>query len=267
MSVREPAADVERLKAEIEAEKEKRRQLWKTSCEQMAEQDVEIESLWTRLATVVGQLPALLPTHRADPPRRECSPSRSPSWKDGAQEIGGHLLPTPYCITQPTHDNRPQRGKAPPVDPFFSEDSEVQLDDWLPALERASLWNGWTDEDLVIQLAGHLRGRVLLEWNLLSEDDRSTCKKASDAGNETLAAQRQDKSVPNFLRRLERTFRVAYGRDGLTPATRDALLYSQFHEGLQYAIMRSLAVSRALTYKELCVAAKNEEWRLTELKK
>ena len=72
----------------------------------------------------------------------------------------------------------------------------------------------------MIQLAGHLRGHALLEWNLLSEDDRNTYKKASDVllarldpGNKTLAAQdfchaaqHQDESVPDFLRRLERIF-------------------------------------------------------------
>jgi len=35
-----------------------------------------------------------------------------------------------------------RRGKAPPIDPFTGENPEIRLDDWLPTLERASVWNG-----------------------------------------------------------------------------------------------------------------------------
>ncbi len=57
-----------------------------------------------------------------------------------------------------------RRGRAPPVDPYSGEDECVRLDDWLPALTQASTWNQWTEEDQLIQLAGHLRGRALQEW-------------------------------------------------------------------------------------------------------
>ncbi len=36
-----------------------------------------------------------------------------------------------------------RRGKAPPVD---AENPEVRLDDWFPTLDRATVWNGWSDE-------------------------------------------------------------------------------------------------------------------------
>ena len=45
------------------------------------------------------------------------------------------------------------------------------------------------------------------------------------------------------------------------------LLFGQLHEGLSYILMESPAVSGALNYKELCLAAKREERRLAELKK
>ena len=45
----------------------------------------------------------------------------------------------------------------------------MRLDDWLPSLHRASQWNGWSSEEQVIQLAGHLKGRAQQEWNLLGE--------------------------------------------------------------------------------------------------
>ena len=44
------------------------------------------------------------------------------------------------------------------VNEFSGEDPECLLDDWLPSLNRASLWNGWSEEEQMIQLAGHLKG-------------------------------------------------------------------------------------------------------------
>jgi len=95
-----------------------------------------------------------------------------------------------------------------------------------------------------------------------------------DPGSKTLAAQEfrhtiqgSDESVSTYIRRLERTFRVAYGRDGLKAETRDALLHGQLHEGLRIDIMRGPAVSGARSYLDLCVAAKNEERRLAELRR
>lgn len=60
---------------------------------------------------------------------------------------------------------------------------------------------------------------------------------------------------------------MAYGRDDLAPETRDALLHGRLHEGLRFDIMRAPAVSGSQTYTALCVAAKNEERRLIELRK
>ena len=45
------------------------------------------------------------------------------------------------------------------------------------------------------------------------------------------------------------------------------ILYGQLQEGLRLELIRSASVSGALTYKELCVSAKNEEHRQRELKK
>lgn len=53
----------------------------------------------------------------------------------------------------------------------------------------------------------------------------------------------------------------------MSQETRDTLLHGQLQEGLKYELMRGPAVSGAQTYKELCLAAKNEEKRLAELKK
>ena len=53
----------------------------------------------------------------------------------------------------------------------------------------------------------------------------------------------------------------------MSSETKDAILYGQLQEGLRLELLRGPAVSGALGYKELCVAAKGEERRLSELKK
>ena len=66
------------------------------------------------------------------------------------------------------------KGKAPPVDPFSGDDPLLRFEDWLPGLQRAADWYVWTEEEHLLQLAGHLRGRALQEWNLLDDNDKST---------------------------------------------------------------------------------------------
>ena len=172
-------------------------------------------------------------------------------------------------------------GKAPPIDSFSGDCYEVQLDDWLPSLERAAEWNRWSLEEKLMQRAGHLRGKALQEWTLISETERTTYVQAVaalrtrlDTGSKTLAAQDfrhlcqdEKESVSEYIRKLERTFRVAYGRDNMSQETRDTLLLGQMQEGLKHEVMKAPAVSGATSYKELCVAAKNEERRLKELQK
>lgn len=156
---------------------------------------------------------------------------------------------------------------------------EDPLEDWLPSLELASTWNAWSEEDRMIQLAGHLKGRALQEWNLLHPDRAAfaqvveTLRSRLDSVNKTVAAQnfrhttqREVESASDFIRCLERTFRTAYGRDGMLLETRDTLLYGQLQDGLRLQLMRGPAVSVARNYQELWMAAKNEEKCLADLK-
>ena len=53
----------------------------------------------------------------------------------------------------------------------------------------------------------------------------------------------------------------------MTEETQQTLLYGQLHEGLQYALIKSSAVSGARSYKELCIVERNEEQRLSDLSK
>ena len=135
-------------------------------------------------------------------------------------------------------DGRRRQGKAPPIEFFSGEDPAILLDDWLPSLERASSWNGWSAEDQLMQLSGYLRGRALQEWRLLPSSEQKSYSVAIEAlrmqldpGSKMVTAQefrhslqRSGEGVSDFIRRLEKTFLVAYGRDDLNTATRDALL-------------------------------------------
>ena len=138
------------------------------------------------------------------------------------------------CLPPGPRPPIPRRGKAPPVDSFTGENQEIRIDDWLPALERASTWNGWTEEERLMQLAWYLRGRALQEWNLLGDRDKSSYADAIqalrnrlDPGGRALAAQDcrhtvqgETELAADFIRHLERTFQIAYGRDGMSAETR-----------------------------------------------
>ena len=101
---------------------------------------------------------------------------------------------------------------------------------------------------MLIQLAGNLRGRPLQEWNLLGETERSSLEDAVKALHSRLEMQSKamavqqfwhcsqyaGERVADFIRRLEKNFRVAYGREAITFEIRNVLLYGQLHEGLIY---------------------------------
>ena len=166
-----------------------------------------------------------------------------------------------------------RRGKAPPVEPYTGENPDILWEEWLPMFERAASWNGWTEQDKLLQLAGYLRGKALQEWSLLSDSDQSTFTIATaemqnrlDPGSKMIAVQefrqmtqKSKEMVTDFIRRLEQAFRRAYGREHITTETRDALLQGQLQEGLRHNIVMAPAISGARTYPELCIAAKNEE--------
>ena len=172
------------------------------------------------------------------------------------------------------------RGKAPPVNPFDRETPDVLFKDWVPALYRAADWNGWSKEETLIQLAGHLRGHALQEWSLLSTCEESLqeltkamhsrlgpCSRVLAVQDFCHASQHDDELLSDFIRRLQQLFKLAYGWDGVSEETRSTLLHSQLQEGFRYEIMKAPAVSGSYSYKELCLASRNEEKRLTELAK
>ena len=132
-----------------------------------------------------------------------------------------------------------------------------------------------------MQLAGYLRNKALQEWNLLSQEHRNTFEGAVkalrvglDPGNQTLATLdfrhavwKDSEAVADYVRRLERTFQIGFGRDRMSTETRNVLLYGQLQSGLTLELSKAPAVSGAYNYDELCIAAKNDEKRLAELEK
>ena len=265
--VGELRAEVERLKTELEAQKSRVRELWKLNCEQLAEMDSSL----LQKDEEIGSLKAKVARLRGSSPRPSVPSSTSEDPEQGAEDEG----------VQRTDRTRVRRGKAPPIDTFTGEDAESRLDDWLPTLQRVADWSGWTPDDLLIQLAGHLKGRALQEWNLLSPSEKKTYKQAIvtlknrlDPVSKIMAAQdfrhasqEENEKVGDFIRRLEQLFKVAYGHDAISAETRGTLLYGQLQEGLRYRLMEAPAVSGAADYQALRMAAKAEEKRLAELKK
>jgi hypothetical protein len=257
------------MQAQLDKVTERMKSLWRANCSlarefegAISDKDAEIEHLKQQLVDTQGEALSI----------------PDPTVVSNPSVVG---VPQSVTLLREQKSTNNRRGKAPPVDPFNGEDEAIRLDDWLPALQRASTWNSWSDGDLLLQLAGHLRGRALQEWELISEDLKcnfssavSTLRERLDPGGRMLAvqdfrhaAQKNEESVADFIRRLERCFRVAYGRDNLGKEAREALLHGQLQEGLKMELMRSPSVSGAQSYPALCLAAKNEERRLTELRK
>ncbi len=110
----------------------------------------------------------------------------------------------------------------------------------------------------MIQLAGHLRGRAIQEWDLIPKQSYTTAigslRERLDPGGRMLAvqdfrivSQKDEETVADFIRRARKAL-----RDGLGSETRNTLLHSQIQEGLRLELMRAPPVSGTET---LCLAA------------
>ena len=242
----------------LEHKKARIKELWRMSCGQVEEFDAMVVTKDDEIAALKAQL-------------AEQKRQRTPSSSD--------VDTVSISERQRSKDSR--RGRAPPIDIFTGEDPSVRLDDWLPGLNLASRWNDWTPEERLIQLAGHLRGCAEAEWNLLSTDETRNFERANhnlrerlDPCSKVLAGQdfrrtvqTDNETVADYACRLEKAFRIAFGNDKLSKETKETMLYGQMQEGLRLGILRSPSVLGAMSYEELCMAAKNEEQRQTELRK
>ena len=93
------------------------------------------------------------------------------------------------------------------------------------------------------------------------------CSKVLAGQDYRHTVQTDNETVAGYICRLEKAFHIAFGNDKLGRETKETMLYGQLQEGLRLDILRSARVSGAMSYKELCMAAKNEEQRQAELKK
>ena len=236
----------------------------------VSEKDNEIEILTRRIAERAADTGYPAPRDRTG--SRVSSPDSTASDRSPG--------PVPVTTTG-SRGSGVRKRKAPPVDSFHGDSRSIKLDEWLPTLERAATWNAWSEQDKLLQLAGHLRGRALQEWSLLQGSEKQTMDSAVEAlrnrldpGSRMLGAlefkhmsQHPKEGVCEFVTRLEKAFREAYGREPLSKETRDALLFAQLQDGLRYELVQAPAVSGALSYEQLCIAAKGEERRLVALRK
>lgn len=120
---------VSHLESKLEEEKRRFRELWRTNCLRLAEYDAVISDKDSEIEEL-KQLWAHTESSPPPEPLRRSSP-------------GGDVHLESACELV----LRTRRGKAPPVDSFTGEDLKVHLDDWLPSLERARLWNDWTEDE------------------------------------------------------------------------------------------------------------------------
>ena len=79
-----------------------------------------------------------------------------------------------------------RRGKVPLVEAFTGDEATVHCDNWLPTLERAATWNNWSEQEKLIQLAGHLCGKAQREWDLMTKRSKVFFSAADKALRATL---------------------------------------------------------------------------------
>ena len=151
-------------------------EMWRMNCarvtgfdEAVTAKDIEIETLKAKVSESEASI-------GSRPMDSTIMPETLPLTRPVASNTQVEVAP---LATHSTHASVP--GKAPPVNEFSGEDPECLLEDWLPSLERARKWNAWSEEDRMIQLAGHLKGRALQEWNLLHPDQLTTFTQAIEA--------------------------------------------------------------------------------------
>jgi len=122
------------------------------------------------------------------------------AWRTG-EKCSHCLIYDPFLALVRDNQSQCRHGKAPPIDEFSEGESQVNFDDWLPILERAATVNGWTQEETLMQLVRHLRGRALQEWKLLNPTDKTTYYSTIKALRERLDPGKQNLSLLDLCHR------------------------------------------------------------------
>ena len=216
--------------------------MWRLSCQQLSEHDELVAEKEAEIQRLKEELSRV--RRSREPVSPGVHPVSSPSHTSRAHDSTSEAA-SDEDETGPERATKKRRGRAPPLESFTGESDDTTLNDWLPGLQRVAEWNHWSEEEILIQLAGYLRGRALQEWNLLSKDDRKSYKIAVKSlkdwlgyGSSIMAAQdfrhtvqREGEAVSYFIHHLERLFTIAYGRDDISEDTRSTLLYGQLQGG------------------------------------
>ena len=175
-------AIVSSLSGELAKVRERVNDMWKLNCAQVVafdetitSKDAEIERLTAKVARLEANLVRAPDVDSARVTHLPPLPHHTPV------SVLGSDTPVSLPARVPMVPTPARRGKPPPVGQFSGEDLECQLDDWLPSLERASVWNVWTAEEGLMQLAGHLKGRALQEYNLLRAEESESFESAVEA--------------------------------------------------------------------------------------
>ena len=146
----EMQGEVEALKKSLKQQTAKAKRFWTQKCEQLLAHEALIEEKDAEIAT----LKAL---------RSGKVFSASDVIVDPANTIVDASI-----LSEASTVSHGRRGKAPPVDAYTGSDPELRFDDWLPTLEQAAQWNNWSDNEKLMQLAGHLRGSSSRIWSFIN---------------------------------------------------------------------------------------------------
>ena len=136
-------------------------------------------------------------------------------------------------------------------------------------MERAKLWNDWTEDELMSQLAGHLRGQAHQEWSLLGAKVKASYHEAVKALrlrlDQVVAPWPHKSSAIPPKETPRRSPTLLGGWSTLLTLQRAC----QSRRKIRYcmASSRMHLVLKCTMYQELCLPARNEERRLAELKK
>ena len=138
---------------------------------------------------------AILPVTRTTPRPKATSETPGIVTKDVTHH--SHSVAGVALHQQSSHTLQESGQSAPGKSSTITgDDPVITLDDWLPSLERATTWNGWSMSEELMKLPGYLRGRALQEWRLLGrtlQQDYETAISALgsrlDPGRKTMAAQ------------------------------------------------------------------------------
>ena len=137
-----------KLSVALSSQTEKAKRFWSLRCEQMLVHDELIEAKENEIVSLHAQLAA------SRTPKARFTDSHATvfetAWQDSVDEF---TVPTSRQLV--TSTVQPSgKGKAPPVDLFTGESSDVLWEDWLPTLECTATWNNWTESEKLLHLAG-----------------------------------------------------------------------------------------------------------------